>query len=668
MTDHHVPDTSVSGAPGAESESGDDDTVDHPTGRSGGVGDSRRGERPRDSDFGLGALLIWLGGAAPQLTDRHDRGGYTVTGAVVALFAITAGAVTALATAAAGWSVVAVVAVALIATLLVGAISRALATAAAPARDELRRARTEFAGRVGIAVLAGVVVAELASTVLLGGTVDRLLDETSQRGVESAPAVVSARTDSEQAHTARTTLDQQITTAQNDVNKALVIARCEFSAAAECSQLGITGVPGRGPEERTANQLLDDARARLAAAQARVDGLDTRVTDADKSLATARGAAYTEGDRGLGARWVAMNDHTTGHVGALVLRLAIALLMIALALLPLLLRRWRGETAFDREVATRTVTGRVDQAADTAIAITQAETRVEAERLRAEQQLTAAKLELHADTAIDRERQRTRIIAAIGNFEIGITEPAQARAIAEFDRAAQRELPAGPSAGGSVPQEGTLTPTPNLPAQFAPGVLAQGGPGGALAPAPAPRPADAPKGGGGLELPIIGTVPFTDTAARWIRPLVPSFVANALDTATHPLRTVRQAFEEAEEITFTLRRTRKVTVDSEDSAQQQQQQMYAPQPQYGYQLPPGSPQQVYAQRVAATVDQPYAQYPAYGALPHGQAGPGYPLPAGQVIDPGYPLPAPPQQHALDAQRNPELEYRGPRELPPGKNQ
>ncbi|MFJ9364253.1 DUF4407 domain-containing protein [Nocardia sp. NPDC101769] len=603
---------------------------------------------------GLGALLVWLGGAQPQLTDGPERGGYTVTGAVVALLAATAGAVTAAATGAARWPVIAIVAVALIATVLMGAVARALATAATPDRRENRLAVAEFGGRIAVAVLAGVVIAELACTILFSGTVNRLLDESAQHAVESAPAVVTARTELEQARTDRTALDQQITKAQNDVTNALIIARCEFNPAADCPQNMITRVPGRGPEERTANQMLDDARNQLSAAQGKVDGLDAKVTEKDKALATARKAAYTDGDRGLGARWVAMNDYTTGHFGPFVLRLAVSVLMIVVALLPLLLRLWRGETAFDRTVAVRTATDRIDQAATTAIAVKQAEVRVETESLRAEQQLTAARLAVHADTAIDRERQRTRIIAAIGGFEIGITEPAQ-RAVAEFDNAIRHELPAGPAGDrkdSTVSQEGIVTQSPNLPAQLTSGALAPAPQGGALVPAvPVAQPANK---GGGLELPIIGTVPFTDTAARWIRPLVPSFVANAIDTATHPLRTVRQAFEEAEEITFTLRRTRKVTVDSQDSAEQQHQQAYA-QPQYGY-FPQGAPQQVHAQRVASSVvDQPYAQYPSYSALPQGH-----------LVDSGYPLPAGPQHDALAARRNPELDHRSPRELPPGR--
>jgi hypothetical protein len=69
--------------------------------------------------------------------------------------------------------------------------------------------------------------------------------------------------------------------------------------------------------------------------------------------------------------------------------------------------------------------------------------------------------------------------------------------------------------------------------------------------------------------PSIPTIPdVTKAAARWIRPLVPGFVARAIDTSTHPLRTARQVFEEVEEITFSFRRTHKVTMNSEESAGQ----------------------------------------------------------------------------------------------------
>ncbi|MEU2257252.1 DUF4407 domain-containing protein [Nocardia xishanensis] len=589
-------------------------------------------------------LFTWLGGGQTgELTERHERASYAVTGAAVALFALVAGVVTTLALAVTdGWPLFAIVPVALIVALLAGTVGRALATA----RPGRMPDRLGLAGRIAVAVLAGVLLGELASTALFGGSVNRVLDEKAHAAVESAPGVAAARANLDRARADRTALDQTIAAAQADIDRSLVIARCEFNPTPECPQTRITGVPGRGPESQTANEMLDDARGRLAAARDRAAALDRRVTEAESATAAARSAAFTDGDRGLGARWVAMNDHAaTG--GALLLRLASLIAFVLLALLPLLLRWWRGETSFDRHAAARAVVDRAEREADATIAVKQAEVRAEAERLRAEQQLTAARLAVEADTAIDRERQRTRVIAAIGGLEIGITEPRG------LDKPRHHELPAGPAADrkdSSVSQDGIVTP--NLPATVGTAVPAPTTNPGALVPA-APR-AEEPKGGG-LELPIIGTVPFTDTAARWIRPLVPSFVANAIDTAAHPLRTARQAFEEVEEITFTLRRTRKVTVDSQDSHAQAQPHAVAPQ--VGYQLPPGSPEAWHAHRVAsAVVDAPHppAHDPRYAALHQGYG-------------PYYGLPPVAHHDELTAREQRELPgHRGQRELPPGR--
>jgi hypothetical protein len=66
---------------------------------------------------------------------------------------------------------------------------------------------------------------------------------------------------------------------------------------------------------------------------------------------------------------------------------------------------------------------------------------------------------------------------------------------------------------------------------------------------------------------LIPTIPdVTKAATRWIRPLVPNFVARAIDTSTHPLRTARQVIEEVEEITFSLKRTHKITVEAAEGA------------------------------------------------------------------------------------------------------
>ncbi|HEX7826274.1 MAG TPA: DUF4407 domain-containing protein, partial [Mycobacterium sp.] len=98
----------------------------------------------------------------------------------------------------------------------------------------------------------------------------------------------------------------------------------------------------------------------------------------------------------------------------------------------------------------------------------------------------------------------------------------------------------------------------------------------------APQTADSPENlpalvesGGAVEKSsgsLIPTIPdVTKAAARWIRPLVPPFVARAVDTTTQPLRAAKQVFEEVEEITFLLKRTHKVTVNTEETAEQPQQ-------------------------------------------------------------------------------------------------
>ena len=47
-------------------------------------------------------------------------------------------------------------------------------------------------------------------------------------------------------------------------------------------------------------------------------------------------------------------------------------------------------------------------------------------------------------------------------------------------------------------------------------------------------------------------------------PTSADFLARAIDTSTHPLRTARQVIEEFEEITFWLKRTHRITVEAEE--------------------------------------------------------------------------------------------------------
>lgn len=554
--------------------------------------------------------LTWLGGAGSGIIDRHERAAYATTGVVVLMFATVCGAIVATATAQGRWPVIAVILATVIAVALAGALARASATAPLPSGREGRRPRFGDApiARIAPAVLAGVVVAELACTVLLGGAVDRRLDDSARRDAESATAVVAARGTFDQARADRSALDRAITQARTDIGQALIVARCEYNPGPQCPRNEITGVPGLGPETRTDNSMLDDARTRLAAAQARVQPLDDRIALDQQALDSARATAVRTDDRGPGARWLAMNDYTWSHPGALLLRLACIVVAVVLALLPLLLRRWRGETAFDRGMSTRAAADRAENEADTAIAVKRAEVRAESEILRADRDLAAARLTTHADTVIDRERQRHRIVASIGDVEIGVSAP-QRRAVAEFEALA--ELPADLT---TQSQEEYV----NLPASQ---------------PSPALTPANARAGG--LELPLIGTIPFTDTAARWIRPLVPSFVTDAIDTATHPLRTVRHVLEETEEITFTLRRTRKITIDSTE--------------------PGGSERSAHA--VIDAENSSPSEHSAHSV--HSALG-------RRTGTHTYDLPATGERDTLPGRSgSPELKHRGTRQLPPG---
>ncbi len=71
---------------------------------------------------------------------------------------------------------------------------------------------------------------------------------------------------------------------------------------------------------------------------------------------------------------------------------------------------------------------------------------------------------------------------------------------------------------------------------------------------------------------VLPTVPDVAGAAmRWMRPFVPPIIATAIDTTTKPLRAAREVFEETEEIHFSLRRSHRVTVTSEETAEPEEQ-------------------------------------------------------------------------------------------------
>lgn len=505
----------------------------------------------RSAVSGIEGLLTWLGGGHwRELGERHERSTHAVAGVIVAVGAALAGLLASLAVSEAAQgpisSPIGAASLALVLGLLVGAVTRG--TASGPARG-----RAGVTGRASVAVAVGFVVGELAALVMFSGAIDRRLDEQAMHSADATPAAVQASASLQQARNARTALDSAVERARGRLDDALVVARCEYHPTPACPQTWITGVPGRGPETRTANQLLADAQRELdnalAARDHQAPALDAKMAHDEQALAEVRQAVVADAGRGLGSRWVAMNDLTLASAGALTARMLAIAFFALLYLLPLILRLWRGDTTHDRHAAARAERERAELEADTAIAIKRAEVRRAAEIMWAEHQLTQTRLAIEAQAEIDREQQRRRVVEALEGPVRASSErtlqPVEDEVylpIAAETEAASRTVAQLP-AGAAHHRPGIAK---NLPAQVQPEGAVE------------PREKRA--------TPVIRSIPdATKAAARWIRPLVPPFVARMLDNTTAPLRTARQVFEEVEEIAFSFKRTHKVTVNAEGS-------------------------------------------------------------------------------------------------------
>ena len=460
------------------------------------------------------SVLTWLGGPV------------VLVGAALAWLVATVAVAESTA-----WPVWAILPLTLLFGLLVGAVCRAAASG--PTRG------WAVAGRAAVAALVGLVVGELAAVVLFSGSIDRRIDEDAARSASATPAVAQAETNLGRMRDTRTTLDTAVEQARANRDQALVVARCEFNPTPGCPQTRITGVPGSGPETRSANDVLTDSQRELDTAVAARDqqtpALNAQIGDAERSVAQARDAAVASADRGLGARWVAMHAVTLAGAGALVVWAVTIAFFALLSLLPPILKLLRGETSHDRGAAARAERDRAELDADTAIAVKRAEVRAAIETMWAEQQLASAQLAVEAQHEIDRELHRRRVVEVL--------EDAPVQAMLERPTETGEEdmyLPI--AAEAEAASRGALPPAEkNLPARVEDDACAP-------------------------ERPSV-----TKTAARWIRPLVPPIVARAIDTTTHPLRTARQVFEEVEEITFSFKRTYKATLSDEQPAEPAQQ-------------------------------------------------------------------------------------------------
>ncbi|HUB58735.1 MAG TPA: DUF4407 domain-containing protein [Mycobacterium sp.] len=483
-------------------------------------------------------MLTWVGGGERrELDEQHERSAHAIAGVVVILNAALAWLVTTLAVLeATRWPVLAVLPFTLLFGVLVGAIIRGVAS------GPIRGLRG-IVGRGLVAVAVGVAVGEFGALAVFSGSIDHQLALQAARNADSAPPVLQASTNLAQLRNARVALDKAVDTARVHRDEALVIARCEYHPTPACPQTRITGVPGSGPETRTANEVLADSQQELDTAIATRDRqapeLDPKIADGERALSQARQSVIADADHGLAARWLAMQALTLAGAGALMLRLLTIAFFTLLSLLPLILRLWRGETAHDRHATARAERERAELDAETAIAVKRAEVRAAAETLWAEQQLVQARMAVEAQTEIDRAQLRRRVNAELEgpkHADEPVAEDIYLPIAAEAEAAslAAIELPDAAATADETPNLPATVETPDVPAT-----------------------------------PSIPTIPdITKAAARWVRPLVPGFIARAIDTSTHPLRTARQVFEEVEEITFSFRRTHKVTINSEESAGQ----------------------------------------------------------------------------------------------------
>ncbi|MBV8965871.1 MAG: DUF4407 domain-containing protein [Mycobacteriaceae bacterium] len=479
--------------------------------------------RPASAATRAAALLAWLGGGQwRELGERHERSTATIAGVVVLVDAALAWLVATLAVAeSTDWPAWAILPLTLLAGLLVGGVTRAMASG--PTR------RWSVVGRGAVAILVGAVIGELAAVVLFSGSIDHRIDSQAARSADSTPAVAQVSANLEGMRTARAALGTAVDQARLHRDQALVVARCEYNPTPACPQTQITGIPGQGPETRTANQLLADTQRELDNAIATRDreapALDSEIATAEQTADQARRTAIANADRGLGARWVAMHEYTLANAGALVLWAMTIGFFVLLSLLPLIITWLGGETSHDRGAAARARRERAEVEADTAIAVKRAEVRAAIETMWAEQQLASARLAVEAQHEIDREVQRRRIIEVF-DAPVEITaqpvEDDMYLPIAAEAEAASKALAELPSGRDHVPER-----------------------------AESDGPARIPN--------------VTRAAARWIRPFVPPIVARAIGSTTQPLRTARQVFEEVEEITFSFKRNYKVTVGTEES-------------------------------------------------------------------------------------------------------
>lgn len=216
-------------------------------------------------------------------------------------------------------------------------------------RKLLGRGRYPATLAAATALVLGTVLSEAATTLVFTASVTRTLDARALATAGSAPAVLRAHDELDQARIDRAELDKTLAHTQSAYDNALVVARCEINPAPDCPAHKITGVPGHGREAEHDTVDLAIARAGLLTTHARITALDHAVTQAHDRLRAADDTAFAAADRGPGARWSAMHEYTTDHPVALVVRVV---LWLAACLLGLsLVAHWRRPRLMERSRA-----------------------------------------------------------------------------------------------------------------------------------------------------------------------------------------------------------------------------------------------------------------------------------------------------------------------------
>lgn len=106
-----------------------------------------------------------------------------------------------------------------------------------------------------MAAAVGVIVGELATSVILSGSIDQRLDERAARAAESAPAVAQASASLQRTKEARAALERAVTQARDRQDGALVVARCEYHPTPVARRPGSPAFPAPGPKPARATSF-----------------------------------------------------------------------------------------------------------------------------------------------------------------------------------------------------------------------------------------------------------------------------------------------------------------------------------------------------------------------------------------------------------------------------